>query len=125
MHVFEKRQLVVNEHNNLIVVVISGLDIPKHNEPAYPVEAYGHGHVEKILQMLDQAGPCKVVQSKYKLNCVRWVYRAQWCVQYRHYCNTQVYIHMICHNIVFKRAMQRSCSTSPLVTICIIGYVLV
>ncbi|VDI12626.1 ammonium transporter, Amt family [Mytilus galloprovincialis] len=30
-----------------------GLDIPKHNEPAYPVEAYGHGHVEKLIQILE------------------------------------------------------------------------
>ncbi|XP_063401087.1 putative ammonium transporter 1 [Mytilus trossulus] len=30
-----------------------GLDIPKHNEPAYPVEAYGHGHIEKLIQILE------------------------------------------------------------------------
>ena len=36
-----------------------GLDIPKHNEPAYPFEAYGHGHVEKIMQMhqMEHNGP--------------------------------------------------------------------
>lgn len=26
-----------------------GLDIPKHGEPAYPLESYGHGHTEVIL----------------------------------------------------------------------------
>ncbi|XP_062592489.1 putative ammonium transporter 1 [Saccostrea cucullata] len=30
-----------------------GLDIPKHNEPAYPVEAYGHGHIERLIQILE------------------------------------------------------------------------
>ncbi|KAK3101388.1 hypothetical protein FSP39_003194 [Pinctada imbricata] len=30
-----------------------GLDIPKHKEPAYPVEAYGHGHIEKLIQILE------------------------------------------------------------------------
>nr|KAG5700987.1 hypothetical protein BaRGS_022698 [Batillaria attramentaria] len=30
-----------------------GLDIPKHGEPAYPLEAYGHGHVERILKILE------------------------------------------------------------------------
>ncbi|XP_052799000.1 putative ammonium transporter 1 [Mya arenaria] len=31
---------------------IRGLDIPKHHEPAYPVEAYGHGHIERMLRAL-------------------------------------------------------------------------
>ncbi|CAG5130740.1 unnamed protein product, partial [Candidula unifasciata] len=26
-----------------------GLDIPKHGEPAYPLESYGHGYIEQIL----------------------------------------------------------------------------
>ncbi|XP_033753298.1 putative ammonium transporter 1 isoform X2 [Pecten maximus] len=39
-----------------------GLDIPKHNEPAYPPEAYGHGHVEHIMQVV-QNKPTSVVQS--------------------------------------------------------------
>lgn len=49
----------------MILTFISpvGLDIPKHNEPAYPVEAYGHGHIEKILQVLEGAGPIKVTQG--------------------------------------------------------------
>ncbi|CAL1528307.1 unnamed protein product, partial [Lymnaea stagnalis] len=25
-----------------------GLDIARHSQPAYPLEAYGHGHVEDI-----------------------------------------------------------------------------
>ncbi|WAR02373.1 AMT1-like protein [Mya arenaria] len=49
-------------------IEVRGLDIPKHNEPAYPVEAYGHGHIEKILQMLDKAGPVKVTQAFERLN---------------------------------------------------------
>ncbi|KAJ8305891.1 hypothetical protein KUTeg_016436 [Tegillarca granosa] len=39
-----------------------GLDIPKHNEPAYPVEAYGHGHIEKILQIMENH-PTQVTQG--------------------------------------------------------------
>ncbi|XP_021342612.1 putative ammonium transporter 1 isoform X2 [Mizuhopecten yessoensis] len=39
-----------------------GLDIPKHGEPAYPAEAYGHGHVEHIMQVM-QKTPKSVVQS--------------------------------------------------------------
>ncbi|XP_069131932.1 putative ammonium transporter 1 isoform X2 [Argopecten irradians] len=38
-----------------------GLDIPKHGEPAYPPEAYGHGHVEHIMQVV-QDKPTNVVQ---------------------------------------------------------------
>ncbi|KAK3103680.1 hypothetical protein FSP39_020979 [Pinctada imbricata] len=30
-----------------------GLDIPKHKEPAYPVEAYGHGHIEQLIQIME------------------------------------------------------------------------
>lgn len=30
-----------------------GLDIPKHGEPAYPLESYGHGHIERILRILE------------------------------------------------------------------------
>ncbi|XP_060576141.1 putative ammonium transporter 1 isoform X2 [Ruditapes philippinarum] len=45
-----------------------GLDIPKHNEPAYPVEAYGHGHIENILQIFDKSGPVKVTQAFEKMN---------------------------------------------------------
>ncbi|XP_059178358.1 putative ammonium transporter 1 [Physella acuta] len=32
---------------------IKGLDIPKHNEPAYPLESYGHGYLEKIVTILE------------------------------------------------------------------------
>ncbi|CAL1540117.1 unnamed protein product [Lymnaea stagnalis] len=32
---------------------LKGLDIPKHGEPAYPLEAYGHGYFEKILTVLE------------------------------------------------------------------------
>ncbi|XP_078334916.1 putative ammonium transporter 1 isoform X1 [Crassostrea virginica] len=39
-----------------------GLDIPKHNEPAYPVEAYGHGHIERLLQILEN-NPMVVTQG--------------------------------------------------------------
>ena len=42
---------------------ITGLDIAKHNEPAYPVEAYGHGHIEKIIQILENT-PTQVTQGK-------------------------------------------------------------
>ena len=42
----------------------SGLDIPKHNEPAYPVEAYGHGHIERLLQILEN-NPMVVTQGRY------------------------------------------------------------
>ncbi|KAL3873257.1 hypothetical protein ACJMK2_036395 [Sinanodonta woodiana] len=41
---------------------LKGLDIPKHNEPAYPVEAYGHGHIEKIIQILENT-PIEVTQG--------------------------------------------------------------
>ncbi|KAK6191639.1 hypothetical protein SNE40_003278 [Patella caerulea] len=30
-----------------------GLDIPKHGEPAYPTEAYGHGWEEKLAKILE------------------------------------------------------------------------
>jgi len=30
-----------------------GLDIPKHGEPAYPLESYGHGYLEKIITILE------------------------------------------------------------------------
>ena len=46
--------------------MFSGLDIPKHNEPAYPVEAYGHGHIEKIIQILENT-PTQVTQGKMLL----------------------------------------------------------
>ncbi|KAL4224585.1 ammonium transmembrane transporter [Mactra antiquata] len=49
-------------------IEMRGLDIPKHNEPAYPVEAYGHGHIEQILQLLDSAGPVKVTQAFERMN---------------------------------------------------------
>lgn len=39
-----------------------GLDIPKHNEPAYPVEAYGHGHIERLIQILEN-NPTVVTQG--------------------------------------------------------------
>ncbi|CAL1540120.1 unnamed protein product [Lymnaea stagnalis] len=32
---------------------LKGLDIPKHNEPAYPLESYGHGYLEKIITILE------------------------------------------------------------------------
>ncbi|XP_062592526.1 putative ammonium transporter 1 isoform X1 [Saccostrea cucullata] len=41
---------------------IKGLDIPKHNEPAYPVEAYGHGHIERLIQILEN-NPTVVTQG--------------------------------------------------------------
>jgi len=46
-------------------IEIKGLDIPKHNEPAYPLESYGHGHIEQIMQVLDQegGGMVKVTQA--------------------------------------------------------------
>ncbi|KAI8781072.1 ammonium transporter 1 [Biomphalaria glabrata] len=34
-------------------IEIKGLDIPRHNEPAYPLETYGHGHLEKIVTILE------------------------------------------------------------------------
>ncbi|KAH9518759.1 ammonium transporter Amt1 [Bulinus truncatus] len=34
-------------------IEMKGLDIPKHGEPAYPLEAYGHGYFEKILAVVD------------------------------------------------------------------------
>lgn len=37
----------------MVFFLYLGLDIPKHNEPAYPVEAYGHGHIEKLIQILE------------------------------------------------------------------------
>lgn len=40
-----------------------GLDIALHQEPAYPVEAYGHGHIEKIIQILEYT-PAQVIQGK-------------------------------------------------------------
>ena len=32
---------------DVMCVSVLGLDIPKHGEPAYPAEAYGHGWGEK------------------------------------------------------------------------------
>ncbi|CAG5124631.1 unnamed protein product [Candidula unifasciata] len=32
---------------------IKGLDIPKHGEPAYPLESYGHGYTENITTVMD------------------------------------------------------------------------
>lgn len=43
-----------------------GLDIPKHNEPAYPVESYGHGHIEKLIQFLESK-PMIVTQGFSKM----------------------------------------------------------
>lgn len=43
--------------------VLPGLDIPKHNEPAYPVEAYGHGHIERLIQILEN-NPTVVTQGR-------------------------------------------------------------
>ncbi|KAL4225498.1 ammonium transmembrane transporter [Mactra antiquata] len=51
-------------------IEMRGLDIPKHNEPAYPVEAYGHGHTESILQINHEIGPVTVKQSFVKANGV-------------------------------------------------------
>ncbi|KAK0060326.1 ammonium transporter 1, partial [Biomphalaria pfeifferi] len=34
-------------------VEMKGLDISGHNEPAYPLETYGHGHLEKIITILE------------------------------------------------------------------------
>uniref|UniRef100_A0A2C9L493 Ammonium transporter n=1 Tax=Biomphalaria glabrata TaxID=6526 RepID=A0A2C9L493_BIOGL len=34
-------------------IEMKGLDIPKHGEPAYPLEAYGHGYYEKVLAVLE------------------------------------------------------------------------
>ena len=48
---------------NVLYHFITGLDIAKHNEPAYPVEAYGHGHIEKIIQILENT-PTQVTQGK-------------------------------------------------------------
>ncbi|KAH9518757.1 ammonium transporter Amt1 [Bulinus truncatus] len=42
---------------------IKGLDIPKHNEPAYPLETYGHGHTEKILTISDDGQLSHVKQG--------------------------------------------------------------
>jgi len=30
-----------------------GLDIPKHGEPAYPLESYGHGYLERVITILE------------------------------------------------------------------------
>lgn len=35
---------------------VAGLDIPKHGEPAYPLESYGHGWVEKIIMKKLRSG---------------------------------------------------------------------
>ncbi|KAK3579879.1 hypothetical protein CHS0354_029241 [Potamilus streckersoni] len=43
-------------------VELKGLDIPRHKEPGYPVESYGHGHVEKIIQILEST-PMEVFQG--------------------------------------------------------------
>ncbi|BFZ05253.1 hypothetical protein BsWGS_08292 [Bradybaena similaris] len=32
---------------------IKGLDIPKHGEPAYPLESYGHGYTENITTVME------------------------------------------------------------------------
>nr|ATC20499.1 ammonium transporter 1 [Tridacna squamosa] len=48
-------------------IELKGLDIPKHNEPAYPVEAYGHGHIEKILQIME-SNPTYVTQLFKRLS---------------------------------------------------------
>jgi len=41
MYLF-RAQMHLNE-----LVLFEGLDIPKHGEPAYPADAYGHGWEEK------------------------------------------------------------------------------
>lgn len=33
--------------SSVVFKLLVGLDIPKHGEPAYPAEAYGHGWGEK------------------------------------------------------------------------------
>jgi len=38
-----------------------GLDIPKHGEPAYPLESYGHGYLERIMTLLEN-GQLKEVE---------------------------------------------------------------
>ncbi|KAK3579883.1 hypothetical protein CHS0354_029245 [Potamilus streckersoni] len=43
-------------------VELKGLDIPRHKEPGYPVESYGHGHVEKIIQILEST-PMEIFQG--------------------------------------------------------------
>ncbi|KAL3841507.1 hypothetical protein ACJMK2_019641 [Sinanodonta woodiana] len=43
-------------------IELKGLDIPRHKEPGYPVESYGHGHVEKIIQILEST-PMEVFQG--------------------------------------------------------------
>nr|WIW57977.1 putative ammonium transporter 1 isoform X2 [Sinonovacula constricta] len=51
-------------------IEIKGLDIPKHNEPAYPVEAYGHGHIEEILQVMGE-GPVKITEAFEAIKAIR------------------------------------------------------
>ncbi|XP_071100410.1 putative ammonium transporter 1 isoform X1 [Haliotis cracherodii] len=41
-----------------------GLDIPKHGEPAYPMESYGHGWVEHILQVLEDGRLSEIQQAE-------------------------------------------------------------
>ncbi|XP_059178366.1 putative ammonium transporter 1 [Physella acuta] len=42
---------------------MKGLDIPKHGEPAYPLEAYGHGYFEKILAVVENGQLSQVDQG--------------------------------------------------------------
>ena len=60
---FEKPECRFSFADAHLELLFSGLDIPKHNEPAYPVEAYGHGHIEKIIQILENT-PTQVTQGK-------------------------------------------------------------
>ncbi|XP_046378148.2 putative ammonium transporter 1 isoform X1 [Haliotis rufescens] len=39
-----------------------GLDIHKHGEPAYPMESYGHGWVERILKVLEDGRLSEIKQ---------------------------------------------------------------
>lgn len=62
---------ISNNFMYFLETLFSGLDIPKHNEPAYPMEAYGHGHIENIVQVLDNAGPLKVKQGSWYKTCTK------------------------------------------------------
>ncbi|KAK7487828.1 hypothetical protein BaRGS_00020875 [Batillaria attramentaria] len=41
-----------------------GLDIPKHGEPAYPLESYGHGHIERVMRILE-SGQLQYIMQGY------------------------------------------------------------
>ena len=46
-------------------VCFPGLDIPKHGEPAYPMESYGHGHIETVLRILESGQLQSFVQGQW------------------------------------------------------------